>query len=116
MKRIIPILLFAILIPAVTLSAQAVENTFLFFLSTIVERHEELKTLTMPGFEIHTVPDIDDEAVYDLTFSKTEDIECFINALEKENILYGTFPNAELRLILFYSDLLPFLMKAAIGL
>jgi hypothetical protein len=117
MKKLISILLLVILIPAVTLSAQvSYDEVFLFFLLMMSERHEEIKNINMPDMEIHTTDDFEDEAVFELNFKKTEDLDCFIAALKEEDIPYGTFPGNNLRLILFNSDLLIFLMKTAIGL
>ena len=61
--------------------------------------------------------DYDDEAVYVLLFEPQAGFDIFIEALKAESIPYGTIPDREKHtLVLFYSDLLVFIMKAAIGL
>ena len=121
MKKIIAILLLTALLPLAALSAESSQDVFpdlfLFFLSKLIERHEELKTIAMPDFEIHTLPDVEDEAIYVLTFNTQNDYEHFLDVLGKENIPYGTFPDREqLQLMLFYSDFMVFIFRAAIGL
>jgi hypothetical protein len=50
------------------------------------------------------------------SFKIPEDAGIFLDTLNKENIPTLTFPDDELRIGLFHTDLLAFLMKAAIGL
>jgi hypothetical protein len=111
MKKPIAILLIALLSGAIV-SAQSAQDVFTLFLSTLAQRNEEIYSIAMPAIEIHTVPDIEDEAVYVLTFNTQENYEHFMTVLTKENI-----PNDDtLRLVLFYSDLVVFIFSAAIGL
>ena len=99
------------------LSAQEDESDKLFpaFLHHLVKRHGELKTLAMPGVEVHTAPGYDDEALYLLTFKTTEDVSIFIAALKEENIPYLTFPKNELQVGLFYSDMVKFIWIDVLG-
>jgi hypothetical protein len=108
--------LFAGLLAAPSVFAQELPNVFPLFLAKLVERHEEIGTLSMPAVETLTAPGFEDEAVYMTYFKNPQDAEDFLNALKKENIPTLTFPNDELRIGLFHTDLLTFLMKAAIGL
>jgi hypothetical protein len=98
------------------LFAQELPNVFPLFLAKLAEWHEEIGTLAMPDVEIFTAPGFEDEAVYMASFKTTEDARVFLNALKNEDIPDLTFPNDELRIGLFHTDLLVFLMKAAIGL
>jgi hypothetical protein len=68
----------------------------------------EVETLSAPGFE--------DEVLYMAAFKTPEDSRAFLSALSEENIPRLTFPGDELRVGLFHTDLVLFLMKAVIGL
>ena len=108
--------LLFVLLAVSFLTAQEISNVFPLFLSKLVERHEELKTLAMPEVEMHTVPEEENEAVYMLSFKSPEDGEFFTDVLKKENIPYGMIGENGMRIILFHSDLIAFIMKAVIGL
>jgi hypothetical protein len=116
MKRKLLVLLFAGLLAVPAVFAQELPNVFPLFLAKLVERHEEIGTLSMPNVETLTAPGFEDDAVYMASFKNPQDAGVFLNALNKENIPTLTFPNDELRIGLFHTDLLAFLMKAAIGL
>ena len=109
-KLFILILLFTIL-TASPLFAKEPEDIFPYFLFMLVERHEEIETLAMPNVEFLVVPGMDD-AAYMITFKSAEDINIFLAALRKEDIPNGTFPGDNLRLLLFHSDLLYFILDA----
>jgi len=118
MKKSIAIALFCIFF---SLSSQAafaeeLQNVFPIFLSKLVDRHEEIGTLTMPNVEMLTAPGFENEAVYMTYFKNSKDAEVFLSILKKENIPTLTFPNDELRIGLFHTDLLVFIMKAVMGL
>jgi hypothetical protein len=70
----------------------------------------------MPDVEILTVPDIDSKALYLIDFKTPEEAEIFLNALKKENIPCGIFTDNDLRLVLFYEDMIVFIFKTVIGL
>ena len=119
MKRIFSLVLlliaFMLLVP--TLSAQVSEEAFPLFLNLFVRRQEAIKNLQMPEVETRTAPGFENEAAYLVTFQTQTDFETFIEALKEEGIPYGFMDSSEeYMLILFYSDLLGFIMKAAIGL
>jgi hypothetical protein len=95
---------------------QELPDVFPLFLAKLAQRHEDVKTLAMPNVEALTAPGFEDEAVYMAAFKTPQDARIFLSAIRKENIPTLTFPNDELRIGLFHSDLLIFLMKAAIGL
>jgi hypothetical protein len=116
MKRKLIVLLFAVLLASPAMFAQELPSVFPLFLAKLVERHEKIGTLSMPSVEILTAPGFENEAVYMTSFKNSQDAVTFITALEKENIPKLTFPNDELLIGLFHSDLLAFIMKAAIGL
>ena len=119
MKKIISLILLltAFTLSATTLSAQVSEEVFPMFLFILVQRNEAVSDLAMPQVETRTADGFDNEAVYLVTFQTQIDFETFIEALKKEEIPYGTIDSREdWNIILFYSDLLVFLMKAAIGL
>ena len=84
---------------------QEYEDIFHRFLFKLVERHEELKILPMPDVEIRTVPGIENEALYLLTFKSPENAQTLIDALKKEGIPYVTFPQKEQQVALFYQDI-----------
>jgi hypothetical protein len=115
MKRKLLILLLAILLAAPALFSEELPNVFPLFLSKLIERHEELKTIAMPDVEVLTAPGFEDEAVYMAYFKTPEDRQLFYSALQEENIPY-LIPDDDKRIGLFHTDLLVFLMKAAIGL
>ncbi|MDR2701175.1 MAG: hypothetical protein LBB72_01930 [Spirochaetaceae bacterium] len=116
MKKIALILLIAGLLTAPALFAQDFEEVFPVFLSGLVRRNENLKTLAMPDVETLTVPEMEGQALYLINFITPEDAEIFLRALEKENIPYGIFPDDALRLVLFYEDMIVFIFKTIIGL
>jgi len=97
-------------------TAQEIQNVFPLFLAKLTERNAELKSLAMPDVEILTAPGFEGEAVYLANFKTPEDGQIFYAALEKEDIPCLTFPNDDKQIGLFHTDLLVFLMKAAIGL
>ncbi|MDR0472975.1 MAG: hypothetical protein LBH43_04835 [Treponema sp.] len=86
------------------------------FLAKLAQRHEDIKTIAMPDVEALTAPGFEDEALYIVVFKTPQDAGIFLNVLTKEDTPNPTFPNDKLRIGLFHSDLLVFLMKAAIGL
>ena len=98
------------------LYADEPDRVFPVFLTGLVRRHDELKTLTMPEVEIHTAEGYEDEAIYLLTFNTHNDYDIFIAALKAENVPYGTFPQRENQIVLFYSDMIRFLFWDVIGL
>jgi len=116
MKRIMLILPLAVLLAVPALCAEEIPDVFPPFLSKLTERHEELKTLAMPDVEILTAPGFEGEAVYMVYFKTPEDEQRFYAVLTEENIPCLTFPNDGKRIGLFHTDLILFLMKAAIGL
>ena len=122
MKKIKITLLLASILLSATLTAPALfaevpENAFDIFLFVLAERHEEIHNLRMPEVETRTAPGFENEAVYLVTFQRQQDYETFIETLKAESIPYGFMDSREDYLIvLFYSDLLVFLMRAAIGL
>jgi hypothetical protein len=116
MKRKLLVLLFAALLVSPAMFAQELPNVFPLFLVKLVERHEIIGTLSMPSVEVLTAPGYENEAVYMTSFKNPQDAITFLSVLKKENIPMLTFPNDELRIGLFHSDLLAFIMKAAIGL
>jgi len=116
MKKIAIMLLLAGFTVVPVLFAQDFEEVFPVFLSGLVKRNENLKTLSMPDVEILKVPEIDNKALYLIAFHTPEDCKIFINALEKENIPYGFFTDNELRIVLFYEDMIIFIFKTVIGL
>ena len=116
MKRMVLFLLFAGLFTGKAVFAQSFQDIYNVFLLKLVERHEELGTLTMPEVEIKTVPGYDDEAVYITSFKTPEEAQTFAETLREEDIPFGITTGKEHQLILFYSDLIVFIMKAVIGL
>jgi hypothetical protein len=102
-------------VPSLPAQEDGTDYLFPAFLYHLVKRHEQLKTLAMPDVEVRTVPGIDDEAVYLLTFKKTEDVQFFIAALKEENIPYGTRSSYELQVILYYSDMVKFIWTDVLG-
>jgi hypothetical protein len=116
MKKIALILLLVNMAALPALFAQDFEEVFPVFLSGLVRRNENLKTLAMPNVEILTVPEIDSQALYLIDFKTPEAAEIFLSALEKENIPYGIFPDNVLQLVLFYEDMMVFIFKTVIGL
>jgi len=116
MKKKILLLPLVIMFAVPTLSAQELQNVFPFFLVKLTERHEELKSVAMPDVEMQTVPDFEGEALYMAVFKTSENARLFLAVLEKEDIACLTFPNDDKKIGLFHTDLLVFLMKAAIGL
>jgi hypothetical protein len=97
-------------------SEQNFEEVFPVFLAGLVKRNEELKTLAMPEVDIRTTPEIENQVLYLLDFKTTKDAQVFIDALDKEGLDYGSFPDNKLRLALFYDDMIVFIFKAFIGL
>jgi hypothetical protein len=95
---------------------QELPDVFPVFLAKLAQRHEDIKTIAMPDVEALTAPGFEDEALYIAIFKTPQDAGIFLNALTKEDTPNLTFPNDKLRIGLFHSDLLVFLMKAAIGL
>ena len=116
MKRKLLIVLFAYLLTVSFVFAEELQNVFPLFLSKLFDRHEEIATLTMPNVEMLTAPGFENEAVYMTYFENSKDAKVFLEILNKENIPTLTFPNDELRIGLFHTDLLVFIMKAAIWL
>jgi hypothetical protein len=115
-KTVLALILLACMPAGSALFALDFEAVFPVFLTGLTEKHEELKNLAMPDIDIRTVPEIDDQAVYLLDFKSAEDAVIFAKALEKENIGYGSFPDNELRLLLFYEDMIVFIFYSVIGL
>ena len=109
MKKVLVILLLTILL-ASPLFAEEPENIFPFFLHFLVERNNELGALAMPEVEFLVVPGMN-EAAYMLTFRSAEDTNIFLAALRKENVTNGTFPGDNLRILLFHSDMLFFILE-----
>jgi hypothetical protein len=95
---------------------QELPDVFPVFLTKLAQRHEDIKTITILDVEAHTAPGFEDEALYMAVFKTPQDAGIFLNALTKEDTPNLTFPNDKLRIGLFHSDLLVFIMKAAIGL
>jgi hypothetical protein len=116
MKKTVLILFLAGLLAAPALFSQDFEEVFPVFLSGLVRRNENLKTLLMPGVDILTVPEIDSQALYLVDFKTREDAGIFLSVLDKENIPYGVFPDNERRIVLFYEDMIAFIFKTVIGL
>jgi hypothetical protein len=116
MKRKLLILLCMILPAVHALSEQNFEEVFPVFLAGLTKRNEELKTLTMPDVEIVTIPKIDSQALYIIDLQTPRDAQVFVAAQEKEGLDYGSFPDDELRLVLFYEDMIVFIFRAFIGL
>ncbi|MDR2922067.1 MAG: hypothetical protein LBU85_01850 [Treponema sp.] len=108
--------LVIIFLAAPALFPEELPNVFPLFLSKLVERHEELKNTAMPDVEILTASGFEGEAVYMVNFKTPEDGRLFYAALKKEELPCLAFPNDDKKIGLFHSDLLVFLMKAAIGL
>jgi hypothetical protein len=100
-----------------SVSAQEDEPDYLFpaFLHHLAKRHEQLKNLAMPDVEIRTAPGFEDEALYLLKFKTAEDVPVFIAALKEEDIPYLSFPNNELQVALFYTDMVKFIWIDVLG-
>jgi len=104
-------------IAATVISAEEQEDKVSpVFLTELVRKHEELKTLAMPDVEIHNVEGYKNDALYLLTFIKPDDVQVFITALREENVPFGTFPQKEKQVVLFYTDMIRFLFMDVIGL
>lgn len=120
MNKTIPVLLCSLLTALTVIpilpADDGFDRTFSVFLAGLVKRHDKLETLTMPNIEIHTVPGVDDEAVYILSFIKPADTKTFIAALGEEDVPYGTFPGNERQLMLFYQDIMKFIWMDILGL
>lgn len=101
---------------AQNLGAQEFETVFNKFLTKFTERHEQLKTITIPDVEILTTPDREGDALYMLYFNNAENSKIFNEAVQKENIRLFIFNENETQIGLVYSDIALFLMKIAIGL
>ena len=111
MKKLFLLILLFTILTASPLFSKEPENIFPYFLFMLVERHEEIETLAMPEVEFLAVPGMN-EAAYMITFKSEKDINIFLTALRKEDISNGTFPGNNLRLMLFHSDLLYFILEA----
>jgi len=98
------------------LSADDKDKVFTVFLTGLTRRHEALNTLAMPKVEVHTAEGFEDEAVYIITFKTPDNAQTFITALKAENIFFGTFPQKENQVMLFYTDMIRFLFMDVIGL
>jgi len=109
MKKLFLITLLLTILLASPLFTEEPGNIFPYFLFILVDRHEEVKTLAMPEVEFLLVPGMN-EAMYMITFKSAEDANVFLAALQKENIPNGTFPENNLQLVLFHSDLLLFIL------
>jgi len=109
-KKTVIILILICLTAIPDLFAEEPEDIFPYFLFALVERHQQLHTLTMPEVEFLTVPGMD-EAASMIIFKTAEDARVFLNAVKSENIPNGTFPNEDRRLLLFHSDMLRFILK-----
>ena len=117
MKRITVILLLASILSVPALFAEVPENAFPMFLFMLAGRHETINSLPMPDVETRTAPGFEDEAVYLVRFPMYENAKTFIEALKEEGIPYGYMGSEEdFTIVLFYSDMIVFIMKAAIGL
>ena len=114
MKRIAPILLLAVL-PAIQAFAREPENLFSYFLLTLAERHGELGTLAMPDVGFHAVPDIDNEALYILTFRSSDEARIFLGALDEEDIPHAAFLEHEPQIALFHQDILVYIIRSSSG-
>ena len=109
------LLIAATAVPVLSAEEQE-DRVFPVFLTGLVRKHDELKTLAMPEVEIHTAEGYENEAMYFLTFRTTDDAQVFIAALREENVPFGTFPQREKQLVLFYTDMIRFLFMDVIGL
>ena len=115
LKKITVILLIIGLLAGPALFAGEPENIFPYFLFILLERHGELESIAMPEIEFFTVPGMDD-AAYMMTFKTPEDAHIFTDAVQRENIPSGTYSEDRLRLVLFQTDLLEFILEAIVEL
>jgi len=120
MKKIILSISFITLLASVTASAQEIQNVFPAFWAKLTERNEELKSLAMPDVKTIILSGFDDEDlyIYTVVFNTSDNAQVFQDVLTKENIYFSdlTFPDNDIKIWLYHSDLLAFLMKAGIGL
>jgi hypothetical protein len=88
------------------------------FLGRLTAKHEALESLAMPGIEVRGPPGEEDmtQAVVILTFEHPDDAETFVTALSAESIPFGTFPERAGAILLFSIDMIPFVMRDAMGL
>ena len=105
-----------IALAAIPVYAEEEDRMFPVFLAGIVRRHGELKNLSMPNVEIHTTPEMPDEALYLLTFRTAADVKTFTAAIKEENVPYGTLSQNELQVALYYTDMMRFVFWDVMGL
>jgi hypothetical protein len=88
------------------------------FLGRLVAKHDDLGAMAMPGIEVRAAPGEEDIArtIVVLTFKTAGEQQVFCEALKTESIPFGTFPNDEQKVVLFSADMIPFILKDAIGL
>jgi len=108
--------LIAVVAAPVLYAEEQEDRVFPVFLTRLIRKHEALKTLAMPDVEIHNVEGYENDALYLLTFNKPDDVQVFIAALREENVPFGTFPQREKQVVLFYTDMIRFLFMDVIGL
>ena len=109
------VLIAAVAVPVLSAEEQE-DRVFPVFLTGLLRKHEELKTLAMPDVEIHNVEGYENDALYLLTFIKPDDVQVFIAALREENVPFGTLPQREKQVVLFYTDMIRFLFMDVFGL
>ena len=115
LRYLYPLLIALAAVPSLSAQEDELDNLFPAFLLHLTKRHEQLKTLAMPDVEVRTAPGRDDEALYLLKLKTTEDVPIFTAALKEENVPFLSFPNNELQVALFYTDMVKFIWIDVLG-